>query len=565
MKRISRLFRNLKFQNKLLLSFLLVVLFPLSAWGIFSYRQINDALLQQTETAFRDICISAVEEWNSAYQRLDTAFSTLAGNSAIGRIINADYESGYQKYYDLTHIYDPNVETICAFSPEIVKIHVYTERDIKGVRKTFHDLSESLAEHKSLLEVTDVSNIWLVEDGRLFVARRVFDPYVFSRSAIIAAEMDFGSIMEEDILQGIDSCSFFIRNASGEVIYGAAPDVSVQTEQRTARNGILYFEDSLYPDGWTLVMQVKTQNVLVTSTDWVFRSALWQIGIAMLFPIFIIPFLTHIMVKRIEVLNGYLKRVAKEGFREDISSDDRDEIGLIINSVGEIVREMRRLIDEVYESQLQQKKAEIKALQAQINPHFLYNTLSAVNWQAIKSKNDDISKIVTALSAFYRSTLNGGQSITSVQQELETVRAYLEIQQRIHPDTFNVTYEVDDSLLEYNMPGIILQPIVENAIEHGIRMNTNGQKGSIRIAVRKEEHDILFEICDNGPGIPEESLHRILHDDRRGYGVKNVNQRLKLFFGSQYGLTFRSTGGNGTCVLIRIPQYVELESLKEMP
>jgi two-component system sensor histidine kinase YesM len=208
--------------------------------------------------------------------------------------------------------------------------------------------------------------------------------------------------------------------------------------------------------------------------------------------------------------------------------------------------EARALIREVYESRIQQREAEIRALQSQINPHFLYNTLSAINWKAIRAGNQEVSRVAVALSRFYRATLNQGRFTTTVGAEIETVQSYLEVQRFIHDDSFDVELETEAEALAWQMPNVILQPLVENAIQHGVDMKEDGGRGKIRIQARMRGRAVLFTIRDNGPGLAESLGRKILLGEGTGCGVKNVNDRLRFFFGPEYGLVFRQAPGGGT-------------------
>jgi two-component system sensor histidine kinase YesM len=218
-----------------------------------------------------------------------------------------------------------------------------------------------------------------------------------------------------------------------------------------------------------------------------------------------------------------------------------------------MVNRINTLINEVYKGKLFQKEAEMKALQAQINPHFLYNSLSLINWKAIEAKQPDISRITLLLSKFYRTSLNKGKNITSIKDEISNIQSYIDIQLMMHDNGFDVEYELDDKIMEYCIPNLLLQPIVENAIDHGIDMNTE-RKGVIKVSGRYKEEDVIeISVSDNGVGMSEETAHQMLTESSKGYGVKNVNERIKHFYGEEYGITVKSIEGEGTDIIIRIP------------
>ena len=244
--------------------------------------------------------------------------------------------------------------------------------------------------------------------------------------------------------------------------------------------------------------------------------------------------------KRIQVINNALSETVQNHFSVTLPENYHDEIGELTIKLNKMIRDTARLIQDVYESRIKEREYEMKALQAQLNPHFLYNTLSAINWHALTTNNTSISEIVTALSRFYRTALNSGNNITTIENEFENIKAYVQIQQNIHNHSFDVTYEVEPAILPYHMPNLILQPIVENAIEHGLDLKTDG-RGKLTIHAAEHGEEILLEVIDNGVGISQDKLDRLLKQDSKSYGLRNVNKRLELFYGNQYRLEYYSS------------------------
>ena len=238
-----------------------------------------------------------------------------------------------------------------------------------------------------------------------------------------------------------------------------------------------------------------------------------------------------------------------------VTSDAADEIGGLIRGFGSMIDKINYLINEVYEGKLLQKQYEMRALQAQINPHFLYNSLSLINWKALEAGKDDISKLTLALSSFYRTSLNRGNNVLTIRQELENMKSYLEIQSCMHDDSFDVILDIQEDILNYQTLNLLLQPLIENAIEHGIDL-LEDRKGVIKITGRMDEERIYLYVEDNGVGIEPELLSSILEFKTRGYGVRNVNERIKLFYGEEYKLQIESSEGQGTRSTITIPKGV---------
>jgi two-component system sensor histidine kinase YesM len=217
--------------------------------------------------------------------------------------------------------------------------------------------------------------------------------------------------------------------------------------------------------------------------------------------------------------------------------------------------------DQVKEEQKQLRKAEFELLQAQINPHFLYNTLDAIVWSAEAGNQKQVVSMVGSLSEFFRASLNKGKEIVSIREELQHVTSYLEIQQVRYQDILTYEINVAKDIYNYSIPKITIQPIVENALYHGIKNRRGGGKITITGVENKDELTIL--VHDDGAGMDEERLKEVREgiirnnpDKNAIYGLYNVNERIRLNFGDEYGITVDSTIGKGTDVVIHLPKIL---------
>ena len=237
-----------------------------------------------------------------------------------------------------------------------------------------------------------------------------------------------------------------------------------------------------------------------------------------------------------------------------VTQDSTDEIGLLIQRFGYMVNRIKYMIDEVYKSKILQQEYEMKALQAQISPHFFYNSLSLINSKAILAGHEDISNMAQFLSTFYRTTLNRGKNTIQIKDEFKNVTSYIEIQLMMHSNTFDVSYDIDDDILDYVMLNLLLQPLVENSIVHGLDYKETNGRGLISITGKKDSNNIVFTITDNGCGIPPQVLKSILTTETKGYGIQNVHHRVQLYYGNKYGLSYKSELSKGTTVYLTIPK-----------
>ena len=251
-------------------------------------------------------------------------------------------------------------------------------------------------------------------------------------------------------------------------------------------------------------------------------------------------------------------KVAEGDFTARTEVVNTDEIGVLSNSFNEMTAEIGTLVEDIKQQQRNLHITEIKLMQAQINPHFLYNTLDTIVWLAEQEKRDDVIKMVTALSNFFRTTLSKGRDFITVGEEESHVRSYLEIQQFRYQDILDYSIKIDEEIKEYVLPKLTLQPLVENALYHGIK-NKRG-KGMIEIVGNKCGEEIIFEVCDNGKGMAPEKLAELGRNIQKkkdenltdSFGLTNVNQRICYYYGERYGLQFESKENVGTKATVTI-------------
>ena len=267
----------------------------------------------------------------------------------------------------------------------------------------------------------------------------------------------------------------------------------------------------------------------------------------------------------IKKLHDVTTTITKNDLQALMTSDNVDEITELGMSFNIMIGKIKELLDSKIKEQEELKKAELRALQAQINPHFLYNTLDTIIWMAESKKTDQVVKIVSALSNFFRISLSKGMDWITIGEEVERIRSYLTIQRMRYRDILDFKIEVDEDVAENTILKLILQPLVENALYHGIK--NKRRKGTINVrARRKGEDEVLLEVEDDGIGFTPEKLARLraeLDDDsgdiklESGFGIGNVNKRIRLYYGKPYGLSIQSEYTTGTCVTLVIPAKVE--------
>jgi two-component system sensor histidine kinase YesM len=266
----------------------------------------------------------------------------------------------------------------------------------------------------------------------------------------------------------------------------------------------------------------------------------------------------YIPIKR---LHDVTTTITKNDLQALVTGDNVDEITELGMSFNIMIGKIRDLVEAKTREQENLKKAELRALQAQINPHFLYNTLDTIIWMAESKKTEDVIEIVRALSSFFRISLSKGKDWITIGEEVERTRSYLTIQRMRYRDIMNFRIEVDDQVVGNTILKLTLQPLVENALYHGIKNKRGGGTIVVR-AKQKNENEILLQVEDNGIGFTPEKLSQLqaeLDDDsgeiklESGFAIGNVNKRVRLYYGRQYGLSIQSQYSTGTCATLVIP------------
>ena len=264
-------------------------------------------------------------------------------------------------------------------------------------------------------------------------------------------------------------------------------------------------------------------------------------------------------------LLSYTKRVERGDLDFEIKGIANDEIGLLTRSFNKMIFRLNRLIDKTYRLELSESEAKLKALQAQISPHFLYNALDTINWSLIENGDYKTSATLGALSEILRYSIGDFEKIVTLEEEMKHVTNYLKVQQSRFEDRLSYHIDIEDELLKEALPKLLLQPIVENAVVHGVERNTQG--GVIRVEGRLKEDRIEILVSDNGSGISAEKLkllnekfkdkNRIKSVDRTQHiGLVNVYERIQLIYGHKSGIVIKSRQGQGTEIVISLGQMI---------
>ena len=312
--------------------------------------------------------------------------------------------------------------------------------------------------------------------------------------------------------------------------------------------------------GWFMVTVLPSGPLITQSNTIMIQYILMYLGF-LIFALFLAHFMSHSITNRISSVIHQMSKVRKGTLSPMSSPQYHDEIGDLIDTYNYMTRKMDQLMTEQAKAAEELRIAEFHTLQAQINPHFLYNTMDMINWLAQQGRTDEVSLAVQKLSRFYKLTLSRKQSISTIASEAEHVSIYLQIQNMRYHDSISFVADIPDELMEYQIPKLTLQPIIENSVLHGI-LETPSKTGTIVLTGWLEDSDIVLLISDDGVGIPPEKLRTLLLENSYGItsassgtniAVYNTHRRLQILYGEKYGLKYSSEFGKGTDVELRIP------------
>ena len=364
----------------------------------------------------------------------------------------------------------------------------------------------------------------------------------------------------------------FLMDDAGNIIYHPQQQLIYAGLKSEDTEALAALEDGAYADdtviysvasvgesGWRAVGVSYVDELVNRNVNDMIRLSLWLAVVVLAVAVLTSWLLSRLIGKPLRGLAS-----AMESFESDADHftyrpvGGTREVQELSDSFEHMVLRIQELMTTVREEEVNLRKTELKALQAQINPHFLYNTLDSIAWMCEQGRNADAVKMVHALARLFRISISRGHELIPIAKELEHAESYLQIQMYRYKNQFTYTFDVDPDCLGYYCNKITLQPIIENSINHGLDLMVD--EGRIDVRVRFDGDDIVFSVQDNGVGMGPEQLEAIMQNgptDRTGIGIKNVNDRLNIYFGRNYGLSITSEPDVGTCVEIRMPRIRE--------
>ena len=560
MKRIRKKFRDMKYRHKLTILLMISSLVPMTMLALYSHNSMSRLVRHNEVEDTSSILEQTRESIDSQIEVYTGLINYLTYSPDIEEVINEKNMDNYVAYAKYTQIVDPLLTVPKSYHDAINQIQIFADSIKVRHEYTLVPMDEIGQEWWSSQLNDEVQVQWLVntEKPEIAAVRNIYDGR--NRTAVLCITLDYNKIFKP--LKNI------ISEESGTMVLDQNQNI-VYRDENIQDNDLADLRESD-----KILEQIRKEYVAVNSTSqntgWKFylyktkksvEKSVYQMLLAEIpliagcvLIIFILGMaFSRLFTRKIEMLTENMDQV-NHGSREvTVTSDAEDEVGVLIRSFRRMMGEIDRLISEVYENKIALKEFELKALTAQINPHFLYNSLSIINWMAIKSGQKEISKVTLDLSTFYRTALSKGEDMVTVENCIRNIEAYLSIQLVMHDNDFTVEWKIDSQVKAEKVPKLILQPVVENALEHGLDVKEEGDK-ILQLSFLDAGDAVLLRVEDNGMGMEQSVAESLVTYQAEGYGLKNVNDRICLLYGEEYKIRITSSVGKGTVVEMRIPK-----------
>ncbi|MDD6213858.1 MAG: histidine kinase [Firmicutes bacterium] len=412
---------------------------------------------------------------------------------------------------------------------------------------------------------------WIAKDGTVYFVRamrnketleKIGTMVILLKTTLLDDVLKDDSNIEKIMLISDNGVNLSSQNSKNCKYVFRYNDVMDKISEKTG-----YYIDRKYLVNFTTLDGVDWSLLIVTPLNKMYRSINIALTIVFFVGIFVFLFnfaanqlLVKSIVNPINQLNGYMVEFEKLGKTEFAKTDRKDEIGYLLNRFNEMTHEITKLINTLYVEKIQRKNAQIKVLQSQINPHFIYNTLETINWMAQLNGINEVSDMITDLASLMEANAGKNHSIVTIEEELGYVKKYCNIMKYRYHDTVEFRFNIEEDCKKIRIPCMILQPLVENAISHGI--GKSDRNGIVLVQIARVDNlpdgNILIQVVDNGSGIDEETIaelnekmqeeFEIEKEEGTSIGLVNTSRRIRLFYGEKYGISISSKEGCYCCV-----------------
>lgn len=564
-----RLLKNRTFTTKLVIIFIVTVQIPLILGTMSSYYLSKQSLQQKTNDYLHNLSSVIVSKVDDSVNGIEDIIFNINGNATIQRTLQSEKNESraaiYRNYEESKTI----LSYYTMLRDEVISIYVQSNQNM-------------IYSYSKTRRVMDFSNVldmaredeyeWGMNNQSLFLTKILHNYLIGESLGRIAVEVDpgvFYNIIKETDYSG--SGAVYLINDDGIIIAGKESYMignSIPKDYQVVirnKSGIyhninigkekssVYISDPI-SNGWRLILTVPSAYYM-SDIIGLRNQTLLILLLSMVIAILLIALLSRSVTKPLRQLSKMMEEVGQGNFKTNYIVDSNDEIGALSKTFNQMVKDMEALINREYEAKVMLQSAEMKSLQMQINPHFLYNTLDTINWMARTKGIEDIGNMTSALGRLMRYSLSEKEIVT-IREEIDNLKNYIEIQDVRYGDRMIVKFDIPEEVKGYYIPKLLIQPILENAIVHGVESKIDDTLIQVSIVQKDEELNIIVE--DDGGGMTQYAVEVILSDkkeQRHGHtsiGVNNVNRRIQNLYGNKYGLMIQSELGAGTKITLRL-------------
>ncbi|MCA1054935.1 sensor histidine kinase [Rossellomorea aquimaris] len=553
---------------------MLISIITISILGIIVYFGSSKVVLQQSIQTSK----MAVEKGSASVgmyiERLNVLSELLAKDPSTKQALSSEDRSGESNLNTIINNVldsDPNIQSVIVIGKD-----GYVMSNEKDLNMT---LSSDMMKEKWYTAALKERGIPVLTSARMQKFSMDQDNWVISISrevrdesgqhlGVVLLDIQYKGIEDafHDLMLGQNGYAFILNN-SGELVYHRDPSYFTDKGKKQELLDIWKSKEGYDGANNTLVHKANIQNsdwvlVGVSSLDGLSQvrkqllGTILIVGIGLFVLVLIVtPLVAKRITNPIHRLEKAMQKVQHGVLDVHVTESGIAEVEHLSKHFNVMTKEIKRLLKDIEQKEKDLRSYELSVLRGQINPHFLYNTLDTIVWMAEFNDSERVIMVTKALAQFFQLSLSGGNEFTTIENELNHVKQYLIIQKERYGEKLNYTIDADQEILEVKIPKIILQPLIENAIYHGIREKS--VNGHIQISAKKDESSIKLIVEDDGVGFDPQTRLEQVSDEQSirlgGIGIRNVDDRLKLYYGEEYGVTVDSVVGVGTRVVVVLP------------
>lgn len=595
---MSFIFQRLSFKNKLLISYFVLISIPLAISSIYFFNQVIASVSRNSMEIVGQRLSQEEANLNKQVGQVEQAAHFFITNPIFNKYFENDYYNDVDRIVVTNNYIIPLISWQASMNSNISNIRFITDNhnilegdfiewsDRHQREKWFETTRQSVQNHGFFWEEIHSPRNYRYQkksaSSRIYSLFAKLQGLSFQTKTILEITVNPDSLFTILNSQPIGQTGYIVvadkhrtvisgsRNATQNTKLLADVRLSNHTERITVNRITYVVAVKKYPKLNCYLIGVVPLNELLKPLVRSRNIFLIMIGAGLVGLSVLAYLIAEFLLLRVKRILKAVRKIQQGNFMIHLPSREGDEIDELANDINLMADKIDELFKKAYQAELAQKEAIINALQMQINPHFIFNTLETFKMMAELRDEEELSEGLTALGNFIRYNTSIGNKLVTIRQEIENVRDYVKIQNLMLNNRLHVSFQLEESLADCRIPNLVIQPQVENAIIHGYKDREDPIV--IQISIKQEASDVIIRVRDNGGGIPEERMKQIQavlneqneaaisNTHRKGIGLVNVNRRLKLCFGERYGLEIGNDSGSGTEVMIRIPTAANHEA-----